>query len=411
MAGSDQSRNLGGMLSQIGNRLGQDGGLGQSFKDLMVNTQAPAIDPMDPASLDRAAQYASRTGNAQQASLYMRQAETLRSRAEQERQRVEAERKQAIAQAGNQMVGQYAQAVRSGEGEQEAYDTLMEFSRNAGVDLTGQVERIDQGARAAQDQQWQAEQQEKAKRRENAQQMAMGAMTGKSEAEMQAAIEKAPADVRDVYQTVANRELSFQNQMAESKERKEDLKTPTSFDGVDRAIESIQNEKLAATFKAERDNLEETKSNYWDEGKKQWKSLTAKREYEKQVERVHRGAFNAGTAEIVAKETRAIQQEEAFQRGLNKARSGKVTETEIENYQTANNPLGPDWLRAWTDGAAPTPSRAEAIAGVHAEREEGVRIAFNRGGDASADKPEGIPEGWTPEEWNALTPEEQASLR
>ncbi len=78
MAGRDQSANLGGMLSQIGTTL-SDTGMGESFKDLMINTRAPAVDPNDPESVERAAQYASRTGNAQQAALYMQQARVLRA--------------------------------------------------------------------------------------------------------------------------------------------------------------------------------------------------------------------------------------------------------------------------------------------------------------------------------------------
>lgn len=84
MAGRDQSANLGGMLSQIGTTL-SDTGMGESFKDLMINTRAPAVDPNDPESVERAAQYASRTGNAQQAALYMQQARTLRAEQKEKR--------------------------------------------------------------------------------------------------------------------------------------------------------------------------------------------------------------------------------------------------------------------------------------------------------------------------------------
>jgi hypothetical protein len=373
MAGSDQSRNLGGMMSQIGNTLSSTG-LGSAFKDLMVNTQAPAIDPMDPASLDRASQYAARTGNAQNAALYSRQAETLRSNAEKERQRLEAERKEAIAQAGNGMVNNYAKAVREGEGQQEAYDNLMQFASNAGMDVTAQVERIDQGMRAAQDQEWQAEQRAKAEKAENARQMATGAMSGKSESEIQQIITKAPEDVKDVYQQVASRELQFQNQVAQARERDESLTTPPSTANITSAIGSIKNEENKARFQAELDALEDTKKNYWDESAGRWKSMEAKRQYLRQQDAIHRGAFNAGTAEIVAAETRAIQQEEDFQRALGKARSNKVTETEIENYTNAVAESDGK-LNLFGYGKI---DRAEAIAGVLAEREKGVREAYGR---------------------------------
>lgn len=405
MAGSDQSVNLGGMLNQMNTTIGQMGAEnGKMLGGVIANANMPEVDPNDPQSMFQYADWARRNGKPQEAMMIQQQA----AAAQKEMQ------KRAVAEAQNRMVGQYAQAARAGEGEQAAYDNLIEFAKNAGVDVTQQVNSIDAGVRAAQDQEWQAAQQAKQTERENAQQMAMGAMVGKSEAEIQAAVEKAPEQFRDIYQTVATRELQFQEQVSKAESRKEDLKTPVDTKGIDSAIGQLSNEDLGKRFRAEMAQLEDTRGNYWDSKKGQWRSTEAKRAWEREVSKLHRSAWDAVTREVVNKENRELAAEEDFQRAIGKARSAKVTETEIENYMGANNPFGPDWLRGMTDGAAPTPTREQAIAGVIAEREQGVREAYGRAQapvDGGNEQPTGIPAGWTPEEWNALTPEEQATLR
>ena len=69
MAGSDQSANLGGMLSQIGGALGRGvdvSGLGANI----VNMSRPELDMNDPASLQRYAQWSTGVGNKEEGLQY-----------------------------------------------------------------------------------------------------------------------------------------------------------------------------------------------------------------------------------------------------------------------------------------------------------------------------------------------------
>ena len=401
MAGSDQSVNLGGMLSQMNGSIGRAGeNAGRMIGDVISNANMPEVDPNDPQSMYAYADWARRNGKGQEAFAIQQQA----AAAEKEMQ------KKAVTEAKNRMVGQYAQATRAGEGQQEAYDNLMEFANNAGEDVTTQVNNIDSGVRAQEDQEWQAKQQAKTQERENAQQMALGAMVGRSESEIQTIMSTAPEKFRDIYQTVATRELQFQEQVAKSETRKADLKTPVDTKSIDSAIGSIDNDDLKTRFTAELAQLNDTKSNYWDDKKKQWRSPESRRAWEREVSKLHRSSWDAVTREVINTENRALDEEDNFQRAIGKARSTKVTETEITNFTDA---VAAD-DGTWNLMGYGKLTREQAISGVIAEREKGVREAWNRAEapvDGGTETPTGIPEGWTQAEWEALTPEEQASLR
>ena len=356
---------LTGMLSQINSTIGSMGEQnGRMLGGVIANSMMPEVDPNNPQSMRKYADWARRNGKPQEAMIM-------------EQRAMEAERamqKQAVGQAKNRMVGAYANAVKTGGDVQTAYDQLNEFANNAGLSVLDEVTKIDAAQRAAEDQQYQQEQQAVQQKRQNAQQMAMGAMAGKTEEEIQKAVANAPADVRDVYQSVATRELEFQNQVAASEERKADLKTPVDLKGVDAAIGSITNEENKSRLQAEKKTLEGSKGNYWDEGKGQWKSLTAKRAWEREVNNLHRTAFDMGTRETIAKQDAVEREEQDFQRALGRARSGKVTETEIENYIEAVAADDGKW-NLFGYGEI---DRDAAIAGVIAERERGVREAYGR---------------------------------
>lgn len=358
MAGSDQSVNLSGMLSQMNNTIGQMGEQnGKLLGGVIANANMPEVDPSNPQSMYKYAEWARRNGKPQEAMMMQQQAHA----AEKEM------RAKAMQQAKAGMVGKYHTAVKSGEGEQEAYDNLVKFGANAGEDMTRLVDQIDAGERARQDQEWQATQQAKATKRENAQQMALGAMAGKTESEIETAISSAPEEFRDIYQEVGRREIAFQSELQKSKDRKADIKTPLDTTGVDSAIKQVENPELSKRFTAEKAQLEESKGNYWNAERKEWHSPESKRAWEREVSKLHRSAWDAVTREVINKENRVLDEEADFQRAIGKARGAKVTETEIANWQEAND--------AWNTWE---PSREEAIAGVIAEREKGVREAYDR---------------------------------
>lgn len=83
MAGSDQSANLGGMLSQIGQTLGTPMNT-TALTDNMRNTFRPGVDPNDPASLQNYARWAGSVGKADEARQYNSQAAELRTQQRQQ---------------------------------------------------------------------------------------------------------------------------------------------------------------------------------------------------------------------------------------------------------------------------------------------------------------------------------------
>ena len=401
---------LSGMLSQINSTIGDMGRAnGQMLGGVIANSMMPEVDPNNPQSMRKYADWARRNGKPQEAMIM-------------EQRAMEAERtmrKKAVAEAGNRMVGQYAKAARSGEGVQEAYDKLMDFSMNAGVDMTNQVNQIDAAARAAEDQAFQKAQQERTVQRQNAQQAAIGAMAGKSEAEMAKAVASAPEQVRDIYQEAASRQMTFNKQVKQAEQEKVELKTPVSTKGIDASIDTIKDPQVKEKLKAERDALLEAKANYWDEAAGEWKTPASRRQWEQRVGELHKLAFKTGTDEIFNEKNRREDAEMMKAREISNARSNKVTDKEIETWAEANNK---DITATAFDGEDSglfgqkenNVTLEQARAAVIQERINAIEASYGNAGSPlqeASTGPEDIPAGWTTEEWNALTAEEQAAIR
>jgi hypothetical protein len=208
MAGSDQSRNLGGMMSQIGNTLGSSN-LGSAFKDLMVNTQAPAINPQDPASLDRAAQYAARTGNAQNAALYARQASERRA----EMKKLEDEQKaQNKAVSANAVTAQYKMALETGDAAtiKKAEDMLMAGANEHGYSALDRMNAASTAVKRQNDEAFElAERERTAKERAATEQFSKEINSTDDADAIIKAVENAPPEMRDQAQRMANARLGF----------------------------------------------------------------------------------------------------------------------------------------------------------------------------------------------------------
>lgn len=95
MAGSDQSVNLGGMLSDIGKTVGT---MGDAYKPVMQAATKPRGDMSDPAHLMRLAEWARSNGDATSAASYAQQSRRLADQAT-------ADAKQMRAEQGSMAMG------------------------------------------------------------------------------------------------------------------------------------------------------------------------------------------------------------------------------------------------------------------------------------------------------------------
>lgn len=140
MAGSDQSANLGGMLSQIGQTLGTSPNI-SGLTDNMKNTFRPGVDPNDPTSLQNYAQWAGRVGNTEESMLYNRQAAALR----------EEQKATNIKKAALGMQNQYQQALANKDLllASKIKEAAGKFSQETGVDAMAGIAQVDARERAA----------------------------------------------------------------------------------------------------------------------------------------------------------------------------------------------------------------------------------------------------------------------
>ena len=139
MSGADQSANLGGMLSQIGQTIG--GGINSSgLTGNIKNIFRPGVDMNDPESLQRYAQWAGGVGNAEEALQYGRQAADMR----------ENEKTLNMKKAALGIRNQYQQALASKDLvlANKVKEAAGKFSQETGVDAMSGLAQVDAQQRA-----------------------------------------------------------------------------------------------------------------------------------------------------------------------------------------------------------------------------------------------------------------------
>ena len=372
MAGADQSANLGGMLSQIGGTFaGMGKEQGQMFSDMIANANRPQANPNDPDSYRRLAEWARSNGKADEARMYDNQY----AQAQTEQRRV---RKEAIDQATAGMVNDYAKAVRSGENVQKAYDTLMEYGKNAGVDVTSNINNIESAERARENAEIQRQEQERRKQEREAVEQAQTAFNEATKAEdFEAAVDAAPPAFRDAVRLAANREMQFRQSTQQMAAQAADMAAVVDLAPVQDMVDAVQNDGVKGMLNKEMTKLEARRSQLYKNG--QWVSPAAKKQYEKEVSAVARKAWDAETQRLSDEAAEQRFADRQYTQAINRARSGKVTETEIENYQAAQDAsettVG-DFVPFYSGDK---PSREEAIKGVLTQRVAAVEEAFGRG--------------------------------
>ncbi len=199
MAGQDQSRQLGGMLSQIGETVGQGA---DAFAPVMNAAMKPRGDMNDPAHLQALAQWASSTGDQQGASMYMQQAQQLRS----EQKRV------SNATVMNGATSAYQKARQGGDAKaiEEAEQALIDAANATGSSAHAALDAVSSSMRQAEDAAYvQGERQAAAEEKAALEDFTKKLNSVTDSADIQAIVDGADEKVAPVAQRAATARLTY----------------------------------------------------------------------------------------------------------------------------------------------------------------------------------------------------------
>ena len=329
MAGQDQSANLGGMLSQIGNRLGSGGAeMGNAFGQMIINSNAPKVDPNDPTSLQRAAEYAQRTGDTATANMYMQ--EYRRVVAD---QKAEAERQKAelTAKAANAATFQYKTALESGNAEDiaKAEEALLANATAHGYDGMARLSAASTAVRAQQDQQWQADDRARQEKERAAEVQFTTAMNGATDPEaIQKIVDTAPAEMRPTAQRAATARLQYLDGVSRREEQDAVKSTAVS---TEIAIPEALPEELKTSFDAEIKQLEKEMKAAMPDG--QWATATARSGFQQRRDQIARKISDAHTSLILGQERDQRNAEAQFDKAWRNVSTDLPTKTEMEEIR------------------------------------------------------------------------------
>lgn len=293
MNGQDQSRNLSGMLGQIAETVG---GMGEAYSPVMKQATKPRGNMDDPGHLRNLAQWASNNGDSSMASQYMQEARRMDAERKAENEKVV---KEAKDRAVNTAVSAYDAALRSGDPDkiQAAYEEATRVGNDTGRSTVGVISQLE----GAQRQREEATYQEGRRQKQAAEEGFTTAFNSSINANMtpeqiQKKIDAAPAQFKEIAQTLGSRQIQFNNQVAQANERATDLATPVSTDFAASSVSAIKDDDVRANFE---ERLESLKPEGWDENSKTWATQAQRRRYQQQVDALAKEAFNTGTSEIV----------------------------------------------------------------------------------------------------------------
>jgi hypothetical protein len=199
MAGQDQSRQLGGMLSQIGETVGQGA---QAFAPVMNAAMKPRGDMNDPAHLQALAQWASSTGDQQGAAMYMQQAQQLRSE----------QKRASDATMLNGATAQYKAARESGDAKAiaEAEQGVIDASNATGSDAHARLDAVQSSLSRAEEAAYvQGERQAAAEEKKALEDFTKQLNSVTDAADIQAIVEGADEKVAPVAQRAATARLAY----------------------------------------------------------------------------------------------------------------------------------------------------------------------------------------------------------
>ena len=197
--GQDQSVNLGGMLTDIGETMGS---MGDAYKPVMKAASKPQGDMNDPAHLQRMAQWASNHGDAKSASMYAGDA-----------RRIQAERKQVTdATTINTATSAYKKAREGGDPTAilEAEKALIDAANATGQDANARLDAVQRGLAQQEEAAYQQAQRaaaEKDKQATEAFTQELNSVT--SEEDIQAVVDNADPSVAPIAQRAATQRLQY----------------------------------------------------------------------------------------------------------------------------------------------------------------------------------------------------------
>ena len=339
MAGSDQSANLGGMLSQIGGVLGKGvdvSGLGANI----VNMSRPDVDPTN-LQQKFGREDAARTT---MAGVQQLQAQQLQAKKEQA-----ALAKEAKAAGAVQVVGQYARLLQDPNATPEQIDAAFaaaaDYGDANGLDTYTKLAQIDQQAAARSDQAWQ-EQDRAETAQEEAALVRFNAQLSKAETpdEVDAALADVPPNVRPTAQQLAVSQQRYTQMRADSVEEAAVQNTPINLAPIQSAQSTLASKspELAATFAPRIAALEATEKTGFVNGV--WVTPASQKSAEKQYNALLND-MAAQEASLIVDDRRAERDEEkAYQRAVNSISTSKPNKQEtpliaeeIESEKPENN--------------------------------------------------------------------------
>lgn len=329
MAGSDQSVNLGGMLSDIGKTVGS---MGDAYKPVIQGATKPRGDMNDPMHLQNLAQWASSNGDSAMASQYMQEARRISAERKADNQRVV---KEAKDRAVNTAVSAYNTALMTGDPDkiQEAYDEAVRVGNDTGRTTVNAITQLEGAQRQRDEAAYVDGQRQKAAAEEGFVADFGSKITADMTAEeIQQKVDAVAPQFKEQAQTLASRQIAFNNQVAKDKERNADLSTPVTTDFASSSIEAIEDPNVKASFKERLNTLEKPEG--WDG--ETWATQSQRRRHQTLVDALATEAFKAGTGEMLNKSRVERQRQETIANGAAVVARQAVSNADIEAWKSAN---------------------------------------------------------------------------
>ena len=325
MAGSDQSKNLGGMLSQMGSTLGRAPDISQLTKNI-TNTTRPNVDPTDIKGMMQLQNWQQQVGREDAARTTQAGIGQLRAAG--------AKQAEAAKAAGAvQVVGQYARLLQDPNATPEkldaAYVAAADYGDANGLDTYTKLAQIDQQAAARSDQAWQERTRAEAAEEEGLLTQFNASLNKATTAEeITAAVAAADPRVRDTAQQLAVNQVRYNEMEAKAVEQSTDQKIPIDLASLETAQASLSasSPELAATFGPRIDALRKTQEAGFVGGV--WATPVSRSNAQKQYSALLKEMANQEAALIVDDRRAERDEEKAYQQAVNKISVSKPTKQE-----------------------------------------------------------------------------------